>query len=271
VIGVTVRIAIVDGTGPDSGADYTKAMAKSFCRALANSVGPGRAFYQRGPTAAGLQVMREGLEAFKWLRREHDKVGDAKLMLAGYSRGGSAAILAAEMLEQAKLPVHGLFLFDPVARHVFRGGEVIPGNVKFSRTALRDQSWSFVMKYEGTISDHSKLGATSNPTRPSFGNTGLSWRGTGDHRVTTFTGSHGALGGVGWAFMTEDRSCQPTVSAWMEREMARCGLVAKLGDGQLDPTPPLKAGRTSKFMGQAFDAMMIANSKIDRFTSGHRF
>jgi hypothetical protein len=268
---VTFRIAIVDGTGPDTDISYEKAMAKSFCRALANSVGPGLAYYQRGPTAAGMQVLKEGYEAFKWLKRERDKVGDAKLMLAGYSRGGSAVILAAELLAAARLPVDGLFLFDPVARHVFRGGEVIPENVKFSRTVLRDQSWSFVMKYEGTISDNSKLGATSNPTRPSFGNTGLTWRGRGDHRMSTFTGSHGALGGVGWAFMDEDRSCQPAVSGWMEREMAKCGLRAKLGQGQLDPTPPLKAGRATKLMGQAFDAMMIANAKIDRFTGGRRF
>jgi len=126
------------------------------------------------------------------------------------------------------------------------------------------------VKY-GTISDHSKLGATSNPTRPSFGNTGLTWRGGGNHKIATFTGSHGALGGVGWEFMDEDRTCQPAVSGWMEKEMVGAGLVAKLGPGQLDPTPPLKAGRATKFMGQAFDAMMIANAKFDRFTVGRRF
>ena len=47
-------------------------------------------------------------------------------MLAGYSRGGSAAILAAEQLDKEKVNVDALFLFDAVARHRFSGGEVIP-------------------------------------------------------------------------------------------------------------------------------------------------
>jgi hypothetical protein len=129
-------------------------------------------------------------------------------MLAGYSRGASAAIYAAELLEETRDRVDSMFLFDAVARHVYHGGEVIPANVSYSRHAMRSQNQTFVAHYEGTI------GWPSNPTRPSFGNTGVRHRGGGDHERRVFTGSHGALGGVGWRVVHEDAHCQVQVARW---------------------------------------------------------
>lgn len=265
---MAARIAVIDGTGADDDGQYRKDMEQSFCRVLANQLGPA-ADYQRGPSMAGMEVRNEALRAAGWLRRQRRLDATADLMLAGYSRGGSAAIWAAEMLEREGVPVHSLFLFDPVARHLYDGGEVIPSNVRFSRVCRRAQNWAFVMKYEGTLSSGKRLGATSNPVRPFFGNTGLQWRGMGDHEApTVFTGSHGALGGVGWAFVSEDSTCQAQVSAWMGGHMKARGLDVKLGPGSLDPTPPTHAGRATKLAGQALDATLIGRSAVERLMGG---
>lgn len=263
---MTIKVAIIDGTGAKD--NYDAAMAKSFCRTLSNQLG-GDAYYQRGPTAAGCETLPEATRAVAWIRREHARDSSIQIMLVGYSRGGSAAILAAQMLEYLNISVHSLFLFDPVARHIFPGGEVIPANVAFSRVARRDQSWRFVMKYEGAMSDGKRLGATSNPTRPSFGNTGLNWRGVGDHQApTVFTGSHGALGGVGWAFVKEDQSCQLQVSAWMGQQMRSRGLIVSLGPGSLDAAKPSEPGVLTRMAGQVLDATMLAKSALNRLGAG---
>ena len=263
-----VRMAIVDGTGGSDDAQYKKDFTKSFCRTLANQLGT-RAYYQRGPNMAGFETAPETLRAFGWLARAFFEDRDTKLMLAGYSRGGSAAIWAAQMLENLSIPVHSMFLFDPVARHVYPGGEVIPGNVAFSRVARRDQSLSFVLKYEGTLNTNSWLGDTSNPTRPAFGNTGLNWRGTGDHQPPkVFKGSHGALGGVGWAFVTEDAACQLAVSSWMGMEMRSRGLSVELGPGSLDPQKPQTPSTTTRFLGQALDTGLLTRNAISRLEGG---
>ena len=263
---MAIRLAIVDGTGPATG--YAKAMEKSFCHVLSLQLGSA-ANYQRGPNSMGMETLPEAARAFGWCAKEYARDPSVQIMLAGYSRGGSAVIMAAEQLETIGVPVHSMFLFDPVARHPYPGGEVIPGNVAFSRIARRDQSWSFVMKYEGTLSDSKKLGDSSNPCRPFFGNTGLNWRGLGDHQTpSVFKGSHGALGGVGWKFVTEDAACQLQVSAWMGQQMRSRGLMANLGPGFLDPTPPEKPATATKLAGQALDAGRLAKSALGRIGSG---
>ncbi len=264
---MTLRVAIVDGTGPAAG--YDKAMEKSFCHVLSKQLGGTVANYQRGPNSMGMETMAEAARAFGWCAAEYVRDPSAEIMLVGYSRGGSAVIMAAEQLEMIGVPVHSMFLFDPVARHIYPGGEVIPANVAFSRIARRDQSWSFVMKYEGTLSDSKKLGDSSNPCRPFFGNTGLTWRGFGDHRTpTVFKGSHGALGGVGWKFVTEDAACHAQVSAWMGQQMRSRGLMASLGQGYLDPTPPEKPSTGAKLAGQTLDAALLAKSALVRLGGG---
>ena len=88
----------------------------------------------------------------RWLRRPRtDADPTSRLMLAGYSRGGSAAIMACEMLERDGVSVDSLFLFDAVARDEFPGGKVIPANVSFSRHARRSLAADFVAKYEGAL------------------------------------------------------------------------------------------------------------------------
>jgi hypothetical protein len=194
-------------------------MTNSFCTQIVSGVGAS-AKYWRGPSNEGFSVRSKARAAADWLAG--GPKGDT-LMLAGYSRGASAAIYAAEFLQDQGLKVDSLFLFDAVARHIFPGGEVIPANVGFSRHACRTDDATFVGRYEGSI--NSGMG---NPARPWFGHTGLSYVGSGDHAACEFIGSHGALGGVGWKQVAEDPKCQAAVAIWMNKILAQRGLSVVL-------------------------------------------
>ena len=252
-----LKMAIIDGTGDSDDSKYAAGMKNSFCVQLKTAL-PSDVDYQRGPSSAGLEVAAQAWRAARFLIDAYHQDKNTRLMLAGYSRGGSAAIMAAEQLAMASIPVDSLFLFDAVARHVYPGGEVIPANVKFSRHARRCQDVFLVLKYEGTISDG--LGDTSNPMRPSFGNTGLQWKGNGDHEVaTSFIGSHGALGGVGWPFIVEDPECQRNVACFMNRHLMSRGVHVHLKGIDPDPGPGAGTpGKITKIAGATLDLLMLA-------------
>ena len=220
-----IRLALVNGTGP-SGPLYDQVMRRSFCRQLGHKLA-SQSFYLRGPNLLGLQVHGEATAAYRWLRAAFEAHPGVRLMLAGYSRGGSAAIMACEMLERDGVPVDSLFLFDAVSRDEFPGGKVIPANVRFSRHARRSLAADFVAKYAGALDGLGLFGGFENPIRPMFGNVGLTWRGDGDHQpAQSFLGSHGALGGVGWALVSEDGDCEHAVAAWMNGHFQSRGLEA---------------------------------------------
>jgi hypothetical protein len=234
-----IRLALINGTGP-SGPLYDEVMRNSFCHQLGRKLG-SRSFYLRGPSLLGLQVRAEAAAAHRWLKAAHDADPTSRLMLAGYSRGGSAAIMACEMLERDGVSVDSLFLFDAVARDEFSGGKVIPANVGFSRHARRSLEADFVAKYEGTLARVGMLGGFENPIRPLFGNVGLTWLGDGDHQpAECFMGSHGALGGIGWRFVVEDSDCEHAVARWMSGHMQSRGV-----DAALDAFAPAGAAKAT--------------------------
>lgn len=188
-------IAIIDGTGNWNDDDYRRAMAGSFCRQLESGfVGPTH--YERGPSFEGFRIRERGQRAATFLAGVKRSQPDARLFLAGYSRGGSAALFAAHILnEMGSIGVDGLFLFDPVRMHLTSGGRGIPANVHFSRAAVRDLNsaagQAFVKRQEDTIplvspesfplamKLHPVIGAAiaigsvvkaDNPVRPGWGN-----------------------------------------------------------------------------------------------------
>jgi hypothetical protein len=228
-------VAIIDGTGDFSNASYAASMAHSFCKQMDGAAGDAT-FYQRGPSNDGLSVKSKAESAASWLIERYRYDMNARIYLAGYSRGASAAVMAAEILEHTReqISVSGLFLFDAVARHIYSGGEVIPGNVEFAAHAMRTDDPAFVKKYAHTIG--LLLG---NPARPSFGHTATTtaWGGFNRQPVIyeqhVFTGSHGALGGVGWPHVTEDPDCQEQVARWMNIRLSGRGLR-----GALRSVPP---------------------------------
>jgi hypothetical protein len=226
-----IRLALVNGTGPN-GPAYDDIMQASFCYQLGSKLGGSKSFYLRGPNLFGQEVREEARAVYRWLKAAHDEDPTVRLMLAGYSRGGSAAIMACEMLAHDQIAVDSLFLFDAVARHEFPGGNIIPANVRFSRHARRSLAADFVERYEGTLKRMKVL--DGNPIRPLFGNVGLRWQGDGDHQpAERFLGSHGALGGVGWRFVLEDSACETAVAAYMSEQLQSRGV-----DVVLEPYPP---------------------------------
>ena len=227
-------LAIVDGTGDFGDESYAASMRNSFCMQMAGRVagesrsGGVHTHYQRGPSLEGYRVSDKAALASAFLRRAHKAHPDSRLMLAGYSRGGSSVIMAAEQLAHDKIPIHGMFLFDPVARHASSGGEVISANVQKVWVARRSQDPALIAKYEPLDVPVLRL-VTSNPMRPSFGGTGREYLGERQNlHERTFRGSHGALGGVGWAKVTEDKACQGQVAHWMSHAMRSVHLPMAL-------------------------------------------
>ncbi len=104
----------------------------SFCTQLGRGLAP-HTRYERGPSPDGYRIRERAARAVEFLRRQSGK----RLMLAGYSRGGSAAVIAASMLKAAGRTVDFLFLFDPVARHLSGDTSTIPSNVKEAWVARR--------------------------------------------------------------------------------------------------------------------------------------
>lgn len=218
-------IAIIDGTGSYSDDSYDLTMMNSFCSQL-NTVFAGSAHYQRGPSAEGALVETKGFIASQYLT-ERKGGGAKRLFLAGYSRGGSSALLAAEKLRKKNIQVDGIILFDPVAKYIGSGVKQMPSNVKSSIIFVRQLTPEFVKKYENkiltaldmSISTYAKalinpIGFArnpkpargllpefiGNPLRPGWGEyfKHLTNSSSVDHRYYTLAASHGALGGVGW-------------------------------------------------------------------------
>ena len=227
-------IAIIDGTGPFSEGTYEHLMHNSFCSQMYRT-SEGHASYLRGPSADGIKM---GVRADWAVAELENWGGDKRLMLAGYSRGASAAIMAAERLERLGKRVDSMFLFDPVARHMTEGGEVIPANVdsvsiirrRLDRDIVERSSHIIpigpTMLFGGTTG-MATYGAASaynyvqNPMRTWFGFTGTTYLGPKEHKdEVSFAGTHGAIGGVGTADVPEDRGVQDMCAKWMNARFA---------------------------------------------------
>jgi pimeloyl-ACP methyl ester carboxylesterase len=222
-----ICVAVIDGTGDYNDASYNASMRYSFCNQIAGQLGDA-ARYERGPSTEGDRVHERGERAAEFLEDGHRR-GAHRLILAGYSRGGSAAIMAAEILKkQGKgIAVDAMFLFDPVARHASKGGTVVPANVSLLYIARRRLDPTMVAKYDHTIGPlgHSIF---HNPIRVFFGETATRHAASVRAVVSDFLGSHGAIGGVGWKHVTEDTECQKQVAAFMNRAFAKTSVPVRL-------------------------------------------
>lgn len=213
-------MAIIDGTGPWSDEEYDRSMAHSFCKQLDRLLGP-HSRYERGPSGEGYRIRERSARAARFLQQQRGK----RLMLDGYSRGGSAAVIAASLLEVAGTSVDAMFLFDPVARHLSGSSESIPGNVGRVWVARRRIGAPEMDRY-----DYMLFGdpAGHNPVRNWFGTTATTASPGVAVTAGEFLGSHGALGGVGWARVAEDPQCQANVAKFMNEGLARAGVDVML-------------------------------------------
>ena len=216
----SLSIAIVDGTGPFKDSEYVKEMKHSFCSQLGQI--EGKVQYERGPSGEGFRIRERAKRAVQFLLNQKA----SRIMLAGYSRGGSIAVIAAEMLKEKGINVDFLFLFDPVDRHLSGDTKVIPSNVCEVWVARRKIDAKAMNKYDRMLPFYK---AGHNPARNWFGTTATETE-SNDTVVNaeTFLGSHGALGGVGWGEVKEDPACQVAVAEFMNRGLKSAGLSFKL-------------------------------------------
>lgn len=175
----------IDGTGTSDDREYARNFQNSHVHRLSDQWRGGRSHYARGPTIEGFATMRLAT----WAARTAEETATAlqrnttaplsdmlRVYIAGYSRGGAAAIKAADLL-RGRLDVHCLLLFDAVDRSVLtQGVDTIPTNVAFCFHAMRDPA------------------ALS---RVSFSNCGTEADRRRTHFETRqFMATHGAMGGV---------------------------------------------------------------------------
>ncbi len=201
-------IVVVDGTGPEDEAEYSRELGNSFCSQIARVPG---GVYHRGPTLWGSEV--EGIAS----RAAGDAMALAnagkRVMLAGYSRGGCSAILAAKRLKDANIRVAALFLFDAVDMQVsdISSSQTIGDNVDFVAHARSARDIMFWFR---------------NPVRSRFYfyNTGRWLAGSGTLEERSFTGSHGAVGGAPWSDIGGDAGCALAVANWMSPHLAANGI-----------------------------------------------
>ena len=228
-------VGVVDGTGPFGDMNYQIEMKNSFCKQIADQCKHLNipCAYLRGPSPDGLSVKRKAAEVCDWIQEAHVKNGKDRFFLVGYSRGASIVILAAESLKKKNIEIEAMFLFDPVARHLVPGGEVVPENVKKVYIARRTQDPDFTKKYEPKIGDKGYIefeALRTNPTRPYFGITATKPTSGTDVKYQEFKalGSHGAIGGVGWRQVEEDSAAAANVANWMNRQFKEHDLHIKL-------------------------------------------
>lgn len=238
-----MRIAIIDGTGDMNDDQYEAEMRMSFCSQLGNAF--GRVNYIRGPSFDGFRV-REKAEWAASLLMNGQCNPDDRLFLAGYSRGGSAALIAAEIMRMHGATVTGMVLFDPVGKHIWDTPPGIPANVKTSLTFVRRYDDALVKKYEDTI-EGLDLGLDwmCNPIRPGWTEnvTPPSGADPRQHVKVEFAASHGALGGVGWQHVTEDATVQPLIADMTRQAFNGWGLQANLHKGSFSISKKARRNR----------------------------
>lgn len=251
-----IFFGIIDGTGAWDDAEYALSMKNSFCRQIFEANGTPRTdssvdglavesngsggFYLRGPSGEGFFIEKRA----KIIADRAAISNASQIYLAGYSRGGSASVIAAQMLQERGLSVAGLFLFDPVARHGSASSDTIPGNVqaayvarrKIGATEMDKYDWSLIGGVWGVaaaaalvagsplvagavgVASLIKSGGGHNPVRNWFGTTATQRASESTYlRETIEVGSHGALGGVGWKGVSEDIPCQKAVASFFNQ------------------------------------------------------
>lgn len=248
---VRTAIAIIDGTGPYFNCNYLEEMKGSFCDQLQGMFPLHH--YERGPSVEGTFIKTRAERAAEFLISEKQRDPRVKLALAGYSRGGSIAVIAAERIRKAiGAFIDGMFLFDPVDRHNSGDTKFIPMNVQRCFVARRFIDHPDMKKYDYSLSDFGAIQnvigvvfasqfLNHNPARNWFGSTATRCMSSATNFVErSFLGSHGALGGVGWTHVVEDPDCQRNVANFMNAALltARCIPIGTLSSKVPSCAPP---------------------------------
>jgi pimeloyl-ACP methyl ester carboxylesterase len=207
-------IVAIDGTGSASPSDYAREMDGSFCSQIGRTA---NATYFRGPTLIGSETSTIANLAADAVIAARGKPWTGPVMLAGFSRGGCAAIIAARRLKDRGVEVHSLFLFDAVDMQIsdMHLSQIISDNVRMVAHARSARNLAFWIR---------------NPvqSRFYFYNTGRYLAGSGSYETKSFVGSHGAVGGLPSPDIKEDAGCVLAVAEWMNKQFENRGLTVTL-------------------------------------------
>jgi len=180
---------------------FKTSFVRDFCKQIKGNTSKGK--YIRGPGIAGFSTDNKARELYEIIKEQflsHYENGKyLKIMLAGYSRGSVAVCTVANLLNEDNIPVHGLFLFDPVDRTttIWGNDTTIPKNVSYVYRTQR----------KSTTSSRESFGTDCNKF----------WNGSSVHTTPTpFETTHGGMGGCPWGKKGEANYYNITTSSVRE-------------------------------------------------------
>lgn len=167
----------IDGTGDNDDKTYAANFVKSFVSIICKKPSLD-AMYYRGPNTPGMGLMGAIHSGHSFIiQRSREMASMAQVLLTGYSRGGAGVIEIARLLQNQKITVQAMLLFDAVDRHPGIDASRIPPNVLNVYHVRRDPSTK---------------------SRVSFGNCGLAYGNPTKYQQDFFKCTHGGMGGTPW-------------------------------------------------------------------------
>lgn len=224
----------IDGTGDRNDAEYAATFADSCVKELKTKwLRQAMAWYERGPTMTDFSwddlsrtdgLSKKALRHILTFWTPGLNAGkQPRIFLAGYSRGGAAAINTCHLLNQMNIPVHCLLLYDAVDRTPlsWMKAKAIPGNVARCFHAMR---------------------APDTYSRTEFGHCGTEAP-VGVLKKQEFFCTHGGMGGVPWKTAGKDgKIVEPLSPGSLGRQAQYASRP--LGQLQSAPTVPLTTAVT---------------------------
>ncbi|MBB3950963.1 hypothetical protein [Aureimonas jatrophae] len=131
----------IDGTGPLDNASYRTQFARSFVSRLQRERSWGKSYYLRGPTMDGQETRQLSRQILREVEGDLHRTTARRVervVVAGYSRGGAAAIRLCRELGRHGHAVDALLLFDAVDMSLTVAADLVPANVRTCFHARRD-------------------------------------------------------------------------------------------------------------------------------------
>ena len=262
----TYYMVLIDGTGPYDGEQYHRDFEFSFLHQIAKSLGHTRSAYFEGPGTLGLTTLSKANAALQALHTRREQNRSCKLFIAGYSRGGAAAMELAKMaayyspdpddygIPTETIPIEAIFLLDPVSKDFLCSGGGITSNVKKTYVMYRDQN---IWNYSPKLRTEDFASYTDKGLAVGFNATGqndpdrYARRFMSNAPVTMDSsngrtqlisagviseGSHGAIGGLPWVERREDQQAVNTAATTLNSWLSANGINAHVRDKSYTPS-----------------------------------
>jgi hypothetical protein len=153
---------------------YDVEFKNSFVSRLCKTEPTTNTQYFRGPVVLGGTLESTVMDGHIFIHNRQEAGVNEPILLTGYSRGATAAINIAKVLNRQKLDVIAMLLFDCVDR-AGANPDPIPNNVKNVLHVMR---------------------TPESGSRGSFGHAGTEWAPPTVYQSMGFTCTHAAMGGV---------------------------------------------------------------------------